>query len=617
MAVIVRSVPRAGAALSRALTAAGVPVELPPSGAPLAEQPAVRALLTVLDAPSPTDWTASSALSLLTGPIGRVDPVSLRQLRRALRRADRSRPPREFAELIVDASLASRRTPSVPGNLGDARCSGCAPCWSRRGAATADGLDPRYTLWQAWHRSGLQRRWLAASERGGPAGAQAERDLDAVTALFDVAEQYVTRTAGASLRGLVDHVASTWPPMRRSGRAAADSRSRRGVECARRARREWELVVIAGLQEGLWPNTIPRGGVLGTQQLIDVLDGIAAERHRPRAPLLAEERRLLIAAMGRARSTLLVTAVDSESGDDACCPRRSVTNSRNWPPKPNPMSASRSPHRGCWRPPRWSAGCARWSVPRPERLTMRHVHVPQHNWRDSPRPACRAPIRSSGTACEPMSTDEPLWSGEDHVVTLSPSTLQTLVDCPLRWLLERHGGSDGRDVRSAIGSLVHALVADSAKTEGQMLAELESLWEKLPFDSEWYADNELDRHRAMLSTFAQWRAQTRQELTEVGTEVDVDGVRRRARGRRRGTGARPCRPARARRRGPARRGRRQDRQEPGQQGRRATACPARDVSVGRSPKGLLPAGRRPGRRPAGLPRQDRRGGRRPSASRTR
>jgi RecB family exonuclease len=28
----------------------------------------------------------------------------------------------------------------------------------------------------------------------------------------------------------------------------------------------------------------------------------------------------------------------------------------------------------------------------------------------------------------------------------------------------------------------------------------------------------------MLSTFAQWRAQTRGEFTEVGTEIDVDGV---------------------------------------------------------------------------------------------
>ena len=124
----------------------------------------------------------------------------------------------------------------------------------------------------------------------------------------------------------------------------------------------------------------------------------------------------------------------------------------------------------------------------------------------------------------PLSSDEPLWYGEDHVVTLSPSTLQTLTDCPLRWLLERHGGTDGRDVRSAVGSLLHALVADPGKTESQMLNELEKLWSKLPFDSQWYADNELARHRAMLSTFAQWRAQTRHELTEVGTEVDVDGT---------------------------------------------------------------------------------------------
>jgi RecB family exonuclease len=109
-------------------------------------------------------------------------------------------------------------------------------------------------------------------------------------------------------------------------------------------------------------------------------------------------------------------------------------------------------------------------------------------------------------------------------VSLSPSTLQTLHDCPLRWLLERHGGTDGRDVRSAIGSLVHALVSDSSCSESRMLAELEKVWEKLPFDSGWYSENELRRHRAMLSTFAQWRAQTRHEFTEVGTEIDVDGV---------------------------------------------------------------------------------------------
>jgi RecB family exonuclease len=109
-------------------------------------------------------------------------------------------------------------------------------------------------------------------------------------------------------------------------------------------------------------------------------------------------------------------------------------------------------------------------------------------------------------------------------VTLSPSTLQTLTDCPLRWLLERHGGADGRDVRSAVGSLLHALVADAGVTESRLLNELQRIWTELPYEASWHADNELVRHEAMLTAFTQWREQTRRELTEVGIEVDVDGI---------------------------------------------------------------------------------------------
>ena len=35
-----------------------------------------------------------------------------------------------------------------------------------------------------------------------------------------------------------------------------------------------------------------------------------------------------------------------------------------------------------------------------------------------------------------VSSSEPMWDDNGHVVTLSPSTLQMLSDCPLRWLLE-------------------------------------------------------------------------------------------------------------------------------------------------------------------------------------
>src|SRR6202008_1647975 len=60
--------------------------------------------------------------------------------------------------------------------------------------------------------------------------------------------------------------------------------------------------------------------------------------------------------------------------------------------------------------------------------------------------------------------------------------------------------------------------------DGHILDVREPVGGTLPFDSQGYSDNELERHRAMLSTFAQWRMQTRDELTEMGTEVAVDGA---------------------------------------------------------------------------------------------
>ena len=381
--------------------------------------------------------------------------------------------------------------------------------------------DPRYTLWQAWERSGLQRRWLRSAERGGVDGALAERNLAAVTALFDLAEEYVTRTTGPSLRGLLDHVgtlqlapvAGAGP----AGEAVAVLSPHAALD------RDWEMVVIAGLQEGLWPNTTPRGGVLGTQQLLDVLDGLGDEVSA-RAPLLADERRLLIAAMGRARRRLLITAVDSDAGDEVALPSPFVAElaahaggDSAAPPLPQPAPAVLS-----------TAGVV-------GRLRAA-VCAPDGTLVEDERACAAAQLARLAAAGVPgadpsqwhgltdLSTEEPLWSGDDHLVSLSPSTLQTLSDCPLRWLAEKHGGTGARALNSTLGSVVHALVADSATSEARLVAELENLWAALPFDAPWYAANELDRHRSMLAAFVAWHSATRHELTEVGTEVELDGV---------------------------------------------------------------------------------------------
>jgi superfamily I DNA/RNA helicase/RecB family exonuclease len=527
MAVIVRSVPRAASGLSHSLVRAGVPLASPAIRGTLAEQPAAQALLTVLAA-AVDGLDGERALALLTGPIGRADPVSLRQLRRTLRRADVGGPPREFADLLVEAltgDLLNRlpATQAQPLRRVRAVLDGATRCHRR-------GEDPRYTLWTAWRRSGLQRRWLAACERGGPSGAQAGRNLDAVTALFDVADQFLSRTAGATLRGLIDHVGVLQvPEVSPEPAVAAEQVTVLSAHAA--LGYEWDLVIIAGLQEGLWPNTVPRGGVLGTQRLLDVLDGIT-ENASMRAPLLAEERRLLVAAMGRARKRLLVTAIEGEASDDTALPSPFFFEIARWADggagsvlqpvtAPRVLSAAAvvGRLRGVVCAPPGAVGDAARSCAASQLARL-----------------ARAGVSGADPAgwygMTPVSTAEPLWSSaghgaehsNEHIVTLTPSSLQTLVDCPLRWLAERHGGTDTRDLRSTVGSMLHALIAEPAGSESQLLASLERAWQHLPFESRWYSANELARHRQMIQTFLAWRAQTRHELTEVGVEVDVDGV---------------------------------------------------------------------------------------------
>jgi superfamily I DNA/RNA helicase/RecB family exonuclease len=518
MAVIVRSVPRAGARLPRVLAAAGVPVAVPAVSGPLVEEPAARALLTVLAATA-DGLDRDQALALLTGPIGRLDPVSLRQLRRTLLRAKPVDAPDDFGALLVAA--VSRGTPgaqSRPLQRVQAVLGAAARCH-------VEGQDPRYTLWAAWQRSGLQRRWLTAIERGGPAGVQAARDLEAVTALFDITDHYVSRTQGASLRGLVEHVAALQlPGVNRGPASTADQVQVISAHAA--LGHEWDLVVIAGLQDGLWPNMIPRGGVLGTQRLLDVLDGVAKDAS-VRAPLLAEERRLLIAAMGRARRRLLVTAIDSDTGGpglEAALPSPFFDEIAQWADTDpdlegaQPVSAPRVLSSAAL------VGRLRGVVCAPDgavdEVARRHAATQLARLADAGVPGAN-PEAWHGLI--PVSTSDPLCGGDDPV-TLTPSNLQTLNDCPLRWLIERHGGTNPRDLRSTLGSLLHALIAESARSEAQLLAELDRAWEHLPFDARWHAANEHARHRAMVEAFVDWRAQTRAQLTEVGVEVGVDGV---------------------------------------------------------------------------------------------
>src|SRR5262249_31375788 len=108
MAVLVRSTTTTLAVLRRALVAAGVPVAVPGSDVPLAEQPAVAHLLTALRCVlRPDELIEDLAEHLLLGPIGRADALQLRRLRRELRAIGDG----QLAAAVLDEPGAARPPP--------------------------------------------------------------------------------------------------------------------------------------------------------------------------------------------------------------------------------------------------------------------------------------------------------------------------------------------------------------------------------------------------------------------------------------------------------------------------------------------------------------------------
>ena len=582
MAVLVRAGSRTIPAVRRALTASGVPLDIDGDDLPLRHEPALAPLLTALKvaataavrdaeerrraqrgeeaaqdvagAPHGTDaqtpppgrlpdgaraaagdrpgpalrtgpWLdAETALYLLASPLAGMDGTDLRRLGRALREEERlagDAAPPPSGELLARALTEPERLVAHdPAYARGAQRLGALLRNVRE--LLAGGGTAEEALWELWNGTPWPQRLERAARRGGPAGRNADRDLDAVCALFATAARAEERTGG---RGALNFLAEV-----EAQDIAADTLTRRAVRpdavhlmTAHRAKGlQWRLVVVAGVQEGLWPDLRRRGSLLEADRI--GRDGLA----EPLSPgaLLAEERRLFYVAVTRASDRLVVTAVKAAT-DDGDQPSRFLSelgvtpvDVTVRPRRPLSVAALVAELRASTVDPDVSEAVRQAAARRLARLAA------LQDGEGRPLVPSAHPSHWWGMA-EPTDNTVPVRD-RDRPVVLSGSALDQLArSCALQWFLAREVRADGpATAAQGFGNVVHVLADEVASGRSPadldvLMERLDSVWDALAFDAPWKSAQEREQARAALERFLRWHVSERGR-TPVAGEQDFD-----------------------------------------------------------------------------------------------
>jgi superfamily I DNA/RNA helicase/RecB family exonuclease len=477
------------ATIETELAARDVPARASGPGRPLGAQRPVRDLLAVVELAMqpPEEWSAQQLTDALLGVFGGLDPVELRRLRMLLRSAELA----SGGERTAGELLASGVRHPLEFELLDTREARRAGRFGQTLAALRAQADAQATahelLWTVWERSGLQRLWREAARGSGPLAEQAHRDLDAVVALFQAAKRFGERQPGEP--------AATFVRAVRDSDVAEDriddvdrADAVHVLTPAAAAARSFDTVIVAGVQDGIWPNTRIRGGLLQTWRLADAVlrhDAPAAGVLDRRRQAMHDELRLFARAVSRAGARLVVTAVD----DDDQGP--SVFFEMLPPPEP---AGSLAEH----------PLSLRGRVAQHRRTLTSARSTPAQRAEAAGQLAVLAAADVAGADPEtwygmlPTTSLAPLRDLDLEPVRVSPSRLQALEQCQLDWVIADLGG-DRQGMTAGIGTVLHAALETAASPDEEALwAAVEERWGELEFEAAWRERAERTRARDLV-----------------------------------------------------------------------------------------------------------------------
>ena len=571
MAVIVRSAADAET-LARDLRRRGVPLASRTPAVLLRAEPAAAALLDIVRAairdqlgghgePPQRD----AAITLLTSPLVGLTTMDLRRLRRRLRQdpeatATRVSGTETWARIGADAALLAlladteqasafaRSLDREPLSTQADRLLTAARIIEALSAATGETpadapRDVEALLWAAWNASDRAEAWRAtallpsASPVRSLLSEAAEHDLDVVTALFKRAEVWAERHPGQDASSFLAELDAEVLP---SDSVAPQGRRPEGVAVmtpARCAGQEWELVVVAGLERDRWPDLRLRDSLTRTGLLVDAVTGrLTAGTTAPgdgtggsgamaaaRAQVRADERRMLIMALSRATRRLLLTATaDAEHAPSPflteIAHRAGIAlTDADGAPLLSPDTGDLT-LRGLVGELRHAAICG--NLETATDTERRRGRGAVDLLADLARQGVSGADPATWIGAAGPTSHTPLVAQGERI-RVSPSDVEGLAACPLKWFLTRNGGSATASGAQALGSLIHEIAerAESEHLRGPALREaFEERLTDLGYPATWQGGLAADRARAMIERLDAYLS----DCDALGIRADVE-----------------------------------------------------------------------------------------------
>lgn len=570
MAVIVRQ-SSSVELIRQELRRGGVPLAPDTPALLLRSEPAAKALLDcaraaleqLLGVPVVQE---EAARALLLSPLVGFSAIELRRLRRILGESPDHLSIRVLSDTELFDQLEAAPTLAAKAKVAQAINEALAK-------ERSEGLEA--LVWGAWQASGKAQYWRQLAldlEADSLLRQRADHDLDVVISLFKRLEVWSERNPSAPGQQFLDELEAQQVASDSVASLGARPQGVSVLTVAACAGRQWEFVAVLGIDDGVWPNLRLRDSLTQTGLLTDIVSQRIADTvnlasltasvdpqalAQARAQICSDEMRLLVAAMSRANSQLWLGAVNGgEQGPSSFF--NYLSRQSDIPVEPIQPGGAYTlrglvatlrrqlmldlKHNNGTQAPQIAAllaALAQRGVPGADPRSWLGIAGASQFLTELPAQLESQDRLGTQAAAHAVVALKKLQAqrvnqARQRGARLSPSDVENIETCPLRWYLQRHGGSPASSSAQQIGALIHWL-AQQGQEHGLSREQLLDLFYRerssLQLPGGWYGRQENQRVEKMVENLALYLANSPANMqvevecpVRAQVELEVDGA---------------------------------------------------------------------------------------------